>query len=60
MASFYYLAPHPGDVSLWWLRFGTEWRCLSPMCKVAREVEVVGGPRGPIVIIVDAIQCKVD
>jgi hypothetical protein len=28
------------------------------MCKVAREV--VGGPRGPIVIIVKAIQCKVD
>ena len=28
------------------------------VCKVAREV--VGGPRGPIVIIVDVIQCKVD
>jgi hypothetical protein len=28
------------------------------MCKVAREV--VGGPRGPIVIIVEVIQCKVD
>jgi hypothetical protein len=27
-------------------------------CKVAREV--VGGPRGPIVIIVEVIQCKVD
>jgi hypothetical protein len=27
-------------------------------CKVAREV--VGGGRGPIVIIVEAIQCKVD
>jgi hypothetical protein len=27
-------------------------------CKVAREV--VGGPRGTIVIIVEAIQCKVD
>ena len=27
-------------------------------CKVSREV--VGGPRGPIVIIVDVIQCKVD
>jgi hypothetical protein len=26
--------------------------------EVAREV--VGGPRGPIVIIVEAIQCKVD
>jgi hypothetical protein len=26
--------------------------------KVAREV--VGGPRGPIVIIVEVIQCKVD
>jgi hypothetical protein len=30
----------------------------SVRCKVAREV--VGGPRGPIVIIVDVIQCKVD
>jgi hypothetical protein len=28
------------------------------LCKVAREV--VGGPRGPIVIIVEVIQCKVD
>jgi hypothetical protein len=28
------------------------------ICKVAREV--VGGPRGPIVIIVEVIQCKVD
>ena len=28
------------------------------LCKVAREV--VGGGRGPIVIIVEAIQCKVD
>jgi hypothetical protein len=27
-------------------------------CKVAREV--VGEPRGPIVIIVEVIQCKVD
>jgi hypothetical protein len=27
-------------------------------CKVAREI--VGGPRGPIVIIVEVIQCKVD
>jgi hypothetical protein len=27
-------------------------------CKVAREV--VGGGRGPIVIIVEVIQCKVD
>ena len=27
-------------------------------CKVAREV--VGGPRGSIVIIVEVIQCKVD
>jgi hypothetical protein len=27
-------------------------------CKVAREV--VGGARGPIVIIVEVIQCKVD
>jgi hypothetical protein len=27
-------------------------------CKVAREV--VGGPRGPIVIIVEVILCKVD
>jgi hypothetical protein len=27
-------------------------------CKVAREV--VGGSRGPIVIIVEVIQCKVD
>ena len=27
-------------------------------CKVAREV--VGGPRGTIVIIVEVIQCKVD
>jgi hypothetical protein len=27
-------------------------------CKVAREV--VGVPRGPIVIIVEVIQCKVD
>jgi hypothetical protein len=31
---------------------------LSFYCKVAREV--VGGPRGPIVIIVEVIQCKVD
>jgi hypothetical protein len=30
---------------------------LRMECKVAREV--VGGPIGPIVIIVDAIQCKV-
>ena len=30
----------------------------SGFCKVAREV--VGGPRGPIVIIVEVIQCKVD
>jgi hypothetical protein len=30
----------------------------SSHCKVAREV--VGGPRGPIVIIVEVIQCKVD
>jgi hypothetical protein len=30
----------------------------QPLCKVAREV--VGGPRGPIVIIVEVIQCKVD
>jgi hypothetical protein len=28
------------------------------ICKVDREV--VGGPRGPIVIIVEVIQCKVD
>jgi hypothetical protein len=28
------------------------------VCKVAREV--VGGPKGPIVIIVEVIQCKVD
>ena len=28
------------------------------LCKVAREV--VEGPRGPIVIIVEVIQCKVD
>jgi hypothetical protein len=27
-------------------------------CKVAREV--VGGPRGPIVIIMEVIQCKMD
>ena len=27
-------------------------------CKVAREV--VGGPRGPIVIIVEVIECMVD
>ena len=27
-------------------------------CKIAREV--VGGPRGPIVIILKVIQCKVD
>jgi hypothetical protein len=32
--------------------------CGESMCKVAREV--VGGPRGPIVIIVEVIQCKVD
>jgi hypothetical protein len=31
---------------------------LFSQCKVAREV--VGGPRGPIVIIVEVIQCKVD
>jgi hypothetical protein len=31
---------------------------LELMCKVAREV--VEGPRGPIVMIVDTIQCKVD
>jgi hypothetical protein len=31
---------------------------LKLTCKVAREV--VGGPRGPIVIIVEVIQCKVD
>jgi hypothetical protein len=31
---------------------------LVCLCKVAREV--VGGPRGPIVIIVEVIQCKVD
>jgi hypothetical protein len=31
---------------------------FSLLCKVAREV--VGGPRGPIVIIVEVIQCKVD
>jgi hypothetical protein len=39
------------------------WRTLichleAPKCKVAREA--VGGPRGPIVIIVEVIQCKVD
>ena len=28
------------------------------VCKVAREV--VEGPRGPIVMIVETIQCKVD
>jgi hypothetical protein len=41
------------DLSLMWL-------CPSSrkVCKVAREV--VGGPRGPIVIIVEVIQCKVD
>jgi hypothetical protein len=48
----------------WWLVYG----CTSSVedntfirgmeCKVAREV--VGGPRGPIVIIVEVIQCKVD
>ena len=33
--------------------------CIRGMeCKVAREV--VGGPRGPIVIIVEVIQCNVD
>jgi hypothetical protein len=31
---------------------------LCSPAAVAREV--VGGPRGPIVIIVEAIQCKVD
>jgi hypothetical protein len=31
---------------------------FKSQCKVAREV--VGGPRGPIVIIVEVIQCKVD
>jgi hypothetical protein len=38
---------------------------MEKLCKVAREVvggarEVVGGLRGPIVIIVEVIQCKVD
>jgi hypothetical protein len=36
----------------------TENRFKEWFCKVAREV--VGGPRGPIVIIVEVIQCKVD
>jgi hypothetical protein len=31
---------------------------FASRCKVAREV--VGGGRGPIVIIVEVIQCKVD
>jgi len=40
--------------------FGTEAARVKLLydCKVAREV--VEGPRGPIVIIVEVIQCKVD
>jgi hypothetical protein len=37
-------------------------RPLFPSFQMASKVarEVVGGPRGPIVIIVEVIQCKVD
>ena len=45
----------------WWLDYFSMVDFLSTWdfgCKVAREV--VGGPRGPIVIIVEVIQCKVD
>jgi hypothetical protein len=35
-----------------------EFKFVKVMCKVAREV--VGEPRGPIVIIVEVIQCKVE
>jgi len=38
--------------------FGCLIKTKKHNCKVAREV--VGGPRGPIVIIVEVIQCKVD
>jgi hypothetical protein len=40
------------------LEEASEQERIPSKCKVAREV--VGGPRGPIVIIVEVIQCKVD
>jgi hypothetical protein len=57
-----------GKESLWAVSMSGSWERISFLvlvcfpcnlsCKVAREV--VGGPRGPIVIIVEVIQCKVD